>query len=180
MGGSEPGRAGDWRVRGSYFEGCNCEAICPCRSVGGRPGGPDGADLPDRRAVQAGDRSAGPAEEDAGQRFPLPVAGVLVDVEHDLPAGAGMHPVEVTDREHGPQPGQVGAVGVALVDVPGQGAEALPERGRPPGAPAYAPARADRLAVASLEIGAPYPPVTHPARCRFGHHMPPIWPESAT
>jgi hypothetical protein len=30
----------DWRVRGSYFEGCNCEAICPCRSVGGVPGGP--------------------------------------------------------------------------------------------------------------------------------------------
>jgi hypothetical protein len=30
----------DWRVRGSYFEACNCEAICPCRSVGGRPSGP--------------------------------------------------------------------------------------------------------------------------------------------
>jgi hypothetical protein len=30
----------DWRVRGSYFECCNCEAICPCRSVHGRPGGP--------------------------------------------------------------------------------------------------------------------------------------------
>ncbi len=29
----------DWRVRGSYFEGCNCEAICPCRSVRGVPGG---------------------------------------------------------------------------------------------------------------------------------------------
>jgi hypothetical protein len=29
-----------WRVRGSYFEGCNCDAICPCRSVDGRPGGP--------------------------------------------------------------------------------------------------------------------------------------------
>jgi hypothetical protein len=29
----------DWRIRGSYFEGCNCNAICPCRSVGGRPGG---------------------------------------------------------------------------------------------------------------------------------------------
>ena len=29
-----------WRVRGSYFEACNCEAICPCRSVGGKPGGP--------------------------------------------------------------------------------------------------------------------------------------------
>src|SRR5689334_3964761 len=28
-----------WRVAGSYFEACNCEAICPCRSIGGRPGG---------------------------------------------------------------------------------------------------------------------------------------------
>jgi hypothetical protein len=29
----------DWRVSGSYFEACNCEAICPCRQVGGRDGG---------------------------------------------------------------------------------------------------------------------------------------------
>ena len=29
-----------WRVRGSYFEACNCDAICPCRSVHGEPGGP--------------------------------------------------------------------------------------------------------------------------------------------
>jgi hypothetical protein len=28
-----------WEVRGSYFEACNCEPICPCRSIGGRPGG---------------------------------------------------------------------------------------------------------------------------------------------
>jgi hypothetical protein len=35
-----PRAVADWRVRGSYFEACNCEAICPCRSVGGRPGGP--------------------------------------------------------------------------------------------------------------------------------------------
>lgn len=60
----------DWRVRGSYFEACNCEAICPCRSVNGQPGGPstygtcfgavswhvheghcDGIDLSDRRAA---------------------------------------------------------------------------------------------------------------------------------
>jgi len=34
---AEPPR--DWRVRGSYFEGCNCEAICPCRSIRGAPGG---------------------------------------------------------------------------------------------------------------------------------------------
>jgi hypothetical protein len=36
---SAPSPVADWRIRGSYFEGCNCEAICPCRSVGGRPGG---------------------------------------------------------------------------------------------------------------------------------------------
>lgn len=32
--------AGGWSVRGSYFECCNCDAICPCRSVHGQPGGP--------------------------------------------------------------------------------------------------------------------------------------------
>jgi len=34
----------EWNVRGSYFESCNCEAICPCRSVGGRAGGPSSWD----------------------------------------------------------------------------------------------------------------------------------------
>jgi hypothetical protein len=29
---------GRWRVAGPYVEACNCEAICPCRSVGGRDG----------------------------------------------------------------------------------------------------------------------------------------------
>jgi hypothetical protein len=62
----------EWRIAGSYFEACNCEAICPCRSVGGRPGGPssfgecfgalswhvhdghaDGTDLADLRTVMA-------------------------------------------------------------------------------------------------------------------------------
>jgi hypothetical protein len=37
---SDAGPPVSWRVRGSYFEGCNCDAICPCRSVGSRPGGP--------------------------------------------------------------------------------------------------------------------------------------------
>jgi len=27
-----------WKVAGSYFEVCNCEAICPCRRVGGKKG----------------------------------------------------------------------------------------------------------------------------------------------
>lgn len=70
--GSRLGPPADWRVRGSYFEACNCEAICPCRSVGARPGGPssfgecfgalswhirhghaDGVDLSDLRVVMS-------------------------------------------------------------------------------------------------------------------------------
>src|SRR5436305_10992820 len=29
----------DWDLRGTYLESCNCEAICPCRRIGGEPGG---------------------------------------------------------------------------------------------------------------------------------------------
>ena len=28
-----------WHIGGDYFESCNCDPICPCRMVGGRPGG---------------------------------------------------------------------------------------------------------------------------------------------
>ena len=28
-----------WRITGTYLESCNCEAICPCRKIGGRHGG---------------------------------------------------------------------------------------------------------------------------------------------
>lgn len=28
-----------WAISGTYLESCNCEAICPCRSVGGKRGG---------------------------------------------------------------------------------------------------------------------------------------------
>jgi hypothetical protein len=28
-----------WAISGTYLEACNCEAICPCRRVGGVPGG---------------------------------------------------------------------------------------------------------------------------------------------
>jgi hypothetical protein len=28
-----------WRTRGTYFESCNCDAICPCRRVDGTKGG---------------------------------------------------------------------------------------------------------------------------------------------
>jgi len=29
----------DWHLAGSYLEACNCEAICPCRRIGGEAGG---------------------------------------------------------------------------------------------------------------------------------------------
>ena len=28
-----------FRIRGSYFESCNCDPVCPCRRIGGRAGG---------------------------------------------------------------------------------------------------------------------------------------------
>jgi hypothetical protein len=28
-----------WHIRGTYFESCNCDVICPCRRVDGIPGG---------------------------------------------------------------------------------------------------------------------------------------------
>jgi hypothetical protein len=28
-----------WHIRGTYFESCNCDVICPCRRVNGVPGG---------------------------------------------------------------------------------------------------------------------------------------------
>jgi hypothetical protein len=28
-----------WWISGSYLEACNCQAICPCRRIGGNPGG---------------------------------------------------------------------------------------------------------------------------------------------
>jgi len=30
---------GDWWAAGTYFEVCNCDAICPCRQLDGAPGG---------------------------------------------------------------------------------------------------------------------------------------------
>jgi hypothetical protein len=28
-----------WRIAGTYLESCNCDAICPCRRIAGKPGG---------------------------------------------------------------------------------------------------------------------------------------------
>lgn len=31
--------APEWQISGTYLEACNCDAICPCRRIGGRQGG---------------------------------------------------------------------------------------------------------------------------------------------
>jgi hypothetical protein len=62
-----------WSIAGSYYESCNCPAVCPCRRINGVPGGAsvyglcqfilswwiksgaaDGVDLAGRQAVMAG------------------------------------------------------------------------------------------------------------------------------
>ena len=32
-------QAEGWSVSGSYYESCNCDAVCPCRRLNGKPGG---------------------------------------------------------------------------------------------------------------------------------------------
>lgn len=32
-------RSTGWSVTGSYYESCNCQAVCPCRRLNGAPGG---------------------------------------------------------------------------------------------------------------------------------------------
>jgi hypothetical protein len=36
---AEPNAELPWSVSGTYLEACNCEAICPCRRIGGKAGG---------------------------------------------------------------------------------------------------------------------------------------------
>jgi len=62
-----------WSIAGSYYESCNCQAVCPCRRLNGKPGGnstygvcefllswdihrgqADGIDLAGRQVVMAG------------------------------------------------------------------------------------------------------------------------------
>src|SRR4051812_1776124 len=37
--GGDVSEIGPWTLSGTYLEACNCEAICPCRRIGGESGG---------------------------------------------------------------------------------------------------------------------------------------------
>lgn len=74
--------------------------------------------LANRGTVQVRNGSARPTEKDIGYGSPLLLSGSAVNVQHDLPWGARPYSVEVTNRHDDLQVGQLGPVGVALVDVP--------------------------------------------------------------
>jgi hypothetical protein len=87
-----------WAIEGSYFEACNCEVICPCRSVGDRPGGwssyghcdfalswsirrgyADQVDLASRQVVMAGRYRDDPAQAPADELLVWEVALYIDD-----------------------------------------------------------------------------------------------------
>ena len=80
-----------WRVKGSYYEACNCQVVCPCRREGKRQGGRstygecdfvlswwitegeiDGRDLAGRKVVMVGHYS----DDEAGSPWRV---SILVD-----------------------------------------------------------------------------------------------------
>jgi hypothetical protein len=89
-----------WRVAGSYFEVCNCDAVCPCRRVGDREGGRsttgicdfalswlireghcNGLDVSNRQVVLAG--SYDDDEPDSPWRVALYVDNGATAAQHD-------------------------------------------------------------------------------------------------
>jgi hypothetical protein len=132
---------GIWRVEGSYFEACNCEAICPCRRHGDYAGGrstfgvcdfalswfvrdgdADGVDLRDLGVVLAG--SYGDDEPDSPWRVVLYVddradekqASALADIFLGRAGGA-------TVENYAAAIGEVYAVRTATIRLTHSGAE---------------------------------------------------------
>src|SRR6478735_21589 len=143
---SRPGPVADWHVRGSYFEACNCEAICPCRSVGGRPGGPssfgecfgtlswhihdgraDGVDLSDLRTVMSLrylDRGADADQRAAIADIFLGRAGGTVARLYGPAIGEvhAVRPARIT-LEHTAPRKRIGVVGYLTVEAEGDASE---------------------------------------------------------
>src|SRR3954452_1821855 len=102
-----------------------------------------------RELLQCG--AAGFAGVDGLERRALRLVRGIFEVQHEVPRRAGLIVVVARDDDD-PPAAEVGLAGAAVDDLPRQGTEADPV-GRPPALPpADPPARADRLAVAGLEI----------------------------
>ena len=75
-------------------------------------------DLTDGRAVQVRHGSAGPAKEDIGHRGALAVSCGVVHIQHDLPRGARLYLVKVTQDHDHLQAREIDAFRVPFADMP--------------------------------------------------------------
>ena len=97
------------------------------------------------------------AGEDALQCVPLPIVGVLVEIEDVAPRRTWLV-VVVAHRDRDLAAPERHVLDSAVLDRPGEHAEALAERGAPAGHAVDPPARANRVAVAGFEVTARDPP----------------------
>lgn len=103
----------DWHARGTYYESCSCEVICPCRPQGDRPGGrstygfcdfvvswfvEDGrvgdVDVSDRAIVLAGHYD----DDEPGQpwRIVLYLDDRCSEAQHDVLADLWLHRLHIS------------------------------------------------------------------------------------
>src|SRR3954454_7064112 len=101
--------------------------------------------------------AAEPAGEDAFERGALLLGRARVEVQHPRPRRPRLA-VAVAERERDRKPGDVEAVDGTVLDQPRQDAHADAVRRAPAGHAVDPAARADRVAVARLEVAAANPP----------------------
>src|SRR6266540_6156340 len=97
-------------------------------------------------------RPAEASEEDLRERGALELVAAIVDVEHEPPR-RGLLVVVVHAGEHRTKPGEIGGTGTSALDLPRQRTHTDPVGGSPATPAVDRAARADRLAIARLEVG---------------------------
>ena len=121
--GESPGRMNEllpWRVAGTYFESCNCEAICPCRMIGAKPGGGRST-----YGVCFGALSWAVADGFAGEHDLSGLAVVLVlSYDDDEPGSPWTIVLHVDQRADEAQ--HEALRGIFLGELPGNGTSGLP------------------------------------------------------
>jgi hypothetical protein len=108
-----------WRIAGSYFESCNCDAICPCRTVAGVPGGRS------THGICFGVLSWAVEDGFAGD-VPLSglAAALVYDYDDDEPGSPWRFELHVDDR--GDEEQRAALAGILLGDAGGERVLRLP------------------------------------------------------
>jgi len=96
-------------------------------------------------------RAAELADQDARERLALPLVAAFVDVDREAPRRSRLV-VVVADGERSIEAGEVDLARVAALDRPREDGEADAVGRATAGTASDPPARADRLAVAGLEV----------------------------